>query len=140
MCTWGLTVISLDFAIIFTILNSSCGKVMFSQACVKNSVYMRGHVWQGCVCGGPCVTRACMAGGVWGMHGGGSKACLVGGGGRAWQERWPLQRTVRTLLECILVSLFNCFNSFIKLETEFLLPSQINVGRQSRGILNCLLW
>ena len=32
-------------------------------------------------------------------------ACLstAGGGGHAWQERRPLQRVVRFLLECILV-------------------------------------
>ena len=29
-------------------------------------------------------------------------ACMVGGG-HAWQERWPLQRTVCIPLECILV-------------------------------------
>ena len=42
---------------IITVRNSSCGKVMFSQACVKNSVG-GGRVWQG----------ACMARGghVWG--------------------------------------------------------------------------
>ena len=57
---------SLDF--------SSCGKVMFSEACVKNSVhgggaYMAGgHVWRGaCMVGGmhgrgACVVGACMAG------------------------------------------------------------------------------
>ena len=69
-----------------------------------------GHVWQG----------ACMM--VGGMHGGGGhawqRACVAGGmhvgghvwqrcewQGHAWQDRWPLQRTVRILLECILVSL-----------------------------------
>ena len=39
-------------------------------------------------------------------------ACVVGAGGRGWgwwgqscvQERWPLKRVVRILLECILVS------------------------------------
>ena len=41
----------------------------------------RGHVWQ--------------RGGV-GVHG-------EGGGGHVWQERRPLQRTVRILLQCILV-------------------------------------
>ena len=36
------------------------------------------------------------------MHG--EEVCVVKGGGRhAWQERQPLQRTVRILLECILV-------------------------------------
>ena len=48
-----------------------------------------------CVAGGVaevCMVGACMAGGVRG-----------GGGRRAWQERRPLQLTVRILLECILV-------------------------------------
>ena len=51
----------------------------------------RGHAWQ----------RACMAGG---MRDGGH--CMAGGGGGrcAWQERRPLQRTVRILLECFLIS------------------------------------
>ena len=83
---------------LITVRNSSCGKVMFSQACVKNSVHRgrvhgkgecawqgdmhsRGHAWWG----------ACVAGGV---HDGG--VC-------AWQERRPLQQMVRILLECILV-------------------------------------
>ena len=43
-----------------------------------------------------------MAGGVRGKG-----ACMAGGvhcrGQRAWQERPPLQRTVRIILECILV-------------------------------------
>ena len=63
----------------FITIRNSCGKVMFSQACVNNSVH-RGVVWRG---GGICVT-----------------------GVRARQERWPLQRTVRILLECILVNAF----------------------------------
>ena len=61
--------------------NSSCGKVMFSQACVKNSVQrgvcMAGvcvHAWGACVARG----GACMAGGCswWGGH--------VWQGGHAW--------------------------------------------------------
>ena len=52
-----------------------------------------GHAWQR----GMSSRGACMAGG---MHGGGH-VCLRGGR-RARQERWPLQRTVRILLECIL--------------------------------------
>ena len=36
---------------------------------------------------------ACVAGGIHG-HG--------GGGGHVWQERWPLHRAVRILVECIL--------------------------------------
>ena len=62
----------------------SYGKVMFSQACVKNSVH-RGGAWQGhrVWCGGMhgrvCAWwGACMAGG---MHGGGH----VCGEGHAWQ-------------------------------------------------------
>ena len=38
------------------------------------------------------------------MHGGGHVLWV---GGHVWQERRPLQRTVRILLECILV--VNCF-------------------------------
>ena len=55
-----------------------------------------GHAWQG----------ACVTGG---MHGrgcawqGGMCSRSMHGGGHAWQERRPLQRTVRILLECILV-------------------------------------
>ena len=42
----------------FTVRNSSCGKVMFSQACVKNSVHTRGmrgkggHAWWEGMCVG----------------------------------------------------------------------------------------
>ena len=63
--------------LIFTVRKRSCRKVMFSQACVKNSVHSeacmagsmhgREYAWQG----------ACMAGG---MCGGG-----VHGRGHAWQ-------------------------------------------------------
>ena len=88
----------------------SCGKVIFSQACVKNSVHREGCAWQGgvhgrgcawwgaCMAGGACVARgggmhgrgACMANGacmVGGVHGG--LACVVGqhawqGGGHVW--------------------------------------------------------
>ena len=87
-----------------TVRNSSCRKVMFPQACVKNSVYrrvcmVRGCAWprgmhgQGaCMAGGTCMGNvhgksmlgACMAGG---MHGGGyvwQGACMAGG--HAWQR------------------------------------------------------
>ena len=71
----------------------SCGKVIFSQACVTNSVHggwgacMAGGAWEGGVCGrGVCVAGR--------MHGRGR--C-------AWQEKRPLQWEVRNLLECILV-------------------------------------
>ena len=69
---------------------------------------------------------ACMVGGVhgregmpgregmhlWGVHGGVHGRGIHGRGhawqgGLAWQDRWPLQRTVRILLECILVP--KCF-------------------------------
>ena len=57
-----------------------------------------GHAWQG----------ACVLGGhAWwvGVHGRG--ACMAGGvcgvGVHVWQEIRPLKRTVRILLECILV-------------------------------------
>ena len=42
----------------------------------------------------------CRGGGMRGEGGG-----MCGKGGRAWQERRPLQRTVRILLECILVKI-----------------------------------
>ena len=63
---------------------------------------------------GVCVVNGgmCGEGGVHGKQG----ACVVGGGmhgkggvhgrGAAWQERWPLQWTVCTLLECILLLKF----------------------------------
>ena len=61
----------------------------------RGEVSGRGTCMAGCVCGkGACMAEG-MCGG--GMH----------GGGHVWQERWPLQWTVRILLECILVmSLF----------------------------------
>ena len=91
-----------------TARDSSWGKVMFSQACVKNSVH-RGVGVHG---KGACMPKGiCIAGGV---HDRGAcvaedytfkceNAWWVGGGGCAWQERRPLQHTVRILLECILV-------------------------------------
>ena len=64
------------------------------RACMARGVHGRGHEWWG----------ACMVGSV---HGWG--ACMAGGhalrgGGHAWQERQPLQWTVRILLEYILVN------------------------------------
>ena len=74
-------------------------KVMFSRVSVcplGGGMRGRGYAWPG----------ACMAGGcmIGGMHGRGhvwQGACIAGG--HAWQERWPLQRAVCILLECILV-------------------------------------
>ena len=48
---------------------------------------------------------ACMAGGG-GMHDKGvcmARGTWVAGGGVGGREKWPLQRAVRILLECILV-------------------------------------
>ena len=60
-----------------------------------------GHGWQGK--GAVCDRGACVSGGhTWGVW----VACMAGGvhgGGRAWQEKSQLQRTVGILLECILV-------------------------------------
>ena len=79
---------------LITIRNSSCGKVMLSQVCVKNSVHggvhgEGGHTWQ--------KVGVCGKGGV---HGTG--VCVAKAG-----MRRPLQRTVRILLECILVNVNN---------------------------------
>ena len=75
----------------------SCSKVIFSQACVKNSVngggvHSRGHAWQMCVCGrgvhgrgrctwqGACMMGVCIAGGMHGKRGMCSRgACMAGG-------------------------------------------------------------
>ena len=93
----------------------------------------KGHAWQGgvhgrvcvcvCVAGGRCAWHGGVHGQGGGMHdeggvcgkggmcgkGGGmhSEEAMCGRGmhgrGHAWQERRPLQRTLRILLECILV-------------------------------------
>ena len=55
---------------------------MVMDACL--GVHGGGHAWWG-------------GGGVHAWHG----ACMAEG--YAWQERWPLQRVVHILLECILV-------------------------------------
>ena len=71
-------------AIFFTVHNSSCGKVMFSQACVKNSVHRRVDT--------PRVQTRC-------RHP--PAQCMLG-----YTPPPPgrlLQQTVRILLECILV-------------------------------------
>ena len=177
--------------LVFTVRNSSCGKVIFSHVSVCPQV---GRAWQvgmhgrGCVLQGPCMAgRVCMAGGhawqgtcvaagvmyTWqewcgrGWHGRGvyitgghmwkGVACMAGrhvwqgacvargcawwgcawqgafvagwrghayqGGMHAWQERLPLQRTVRILLECILVLslLVTCMLN-VKTKNRLLLP------------------
>ena len=66
---------------------------MFSQASICPQG-VRGHVWQGDAWQRG-ISDGGVAGGAWqgGMH----------GGGHAWQERQPLQQTIRIPLECILV-------------------------------------
>ena len=100
-------------------------------------VHGRGHLWQGmCMAGGvhgrgcACMvgvgghgTESCMVGAcmTWEVGVQGKRVCVVGGmygrgvwmEGCAWwgtcvQERQPLQRTVRILLECILVFDYLC--------------------------------
>ena len=73
--------------------------------------------------GGPCVAGVCMVGGMhgrgvhsrgmrgWGRGHAWQGACM--GGGHVKQERRPLQRTVRILLECILV--IHNFHYFLEL-------------------------
>ena len=115
---------------VITVRNSSCRKVMFSQACVKNpvngeacmatgyvwqrGVHSRGHVWWGYAWQGACTAGGmCGEGHAWQW-------------GHAWQERRPLQRTVRILLECILVnigSLFQADLSIFKSIHLFALPA-----------------
>ena len=89
-------------AAFITVSNSSCGKVMFSQVCVKNSVHRgcmcgRGHALQGGengtfvaggMHGGHAWQGVCMAG--WGVHGGGGMHGRghdggMHGRGHAWQ-------------------------------------------------------
>ena len=76
---------------IFIVRNSSCGKVIFSQVCVKNSVargvcvmgaYMVGGMLSKglCMVGGMHGTGSCMASG---MHG--REVCIAGGGEHEWQ-------------------------------------------------------
>ena len=110
----------------------SWGKLIFSEACVKNSVHGGGgHAWQGGLHGRGGIhgsgaymegEGACMVGG---MHGKGGHAwqggaCVAGGGvcggGRAWQILWDTvnERAVRILLECILVTFH--FNNFLAVE------------------------
>ena len=96
---------------------------MVGDACGRGCVWqVEGHAWQGVavgVAGGMargmhgrgCAWRgACVAGGVCGRQGHVWQGDMCGKGCVcAWQERRPLQRTVRTLLECILVVHFFFF-------------------------------
>ena len=60
------------------------GACVVKGACMAGGLHVWGHAWQG----------ACVVGGV---HSRGE--CVAGG-----SVRWPLQRTVRILLECIPVN------------------------------------
>ena len=100
--------------------NEVRGKVIFSEACVKNSVHGGGGGWSGP--GGWAWSRAgCLlpGGGVWSRGGpapGGRGGLVPGGcllrggacsGGAPGGDppRWLLLRVVRILLECILVGM-----------------------------------
>ena len=112
----------MDLHCFITVRKRSC-KVMLSHLSVSHSVHMgwacvaAGHawqgwrVWQGGICGRGCAWRGSMCGRGTCVAGGGrvwQGACMAGGMcGRVWQERRPLQRTVRILLECIIV-VYNC--------------------------------
>ena len=75
---------------------------MHGRGCAWQGVCMAGGVHgRGALVGGHAWQGVCMAGSVCGRGG-------VHGRRRAWQEIRPLQRTVRILLECILVLL--CFS------------------------------
>ena len=93
------------------------GGVSISGSCMAGR-----HAWQG-----ECAWQgACVAGGVHGRE-----ACMAGGGEPAWQERRPLQRMVRILLECFLflmmihscgldcfITYRTCFSSFLPSANE----------------------
>ena len=51
-----------SLVMLITVRNSSCGKVMFSQASVSLSVDKGGHVWQGSMLGGLHGRGVCVAG------------------------------------------------------------------------------
>ena len=86
-------------------LGGMCGRGMHGRgACMAGACMAVGMCGRGaCVAGGMCVWQGGMHG--QGVHGrgmcGGGRACVPGG--CAWQERRPLQWTVRILLDCILV-------------------------------------
>ena len=82
---------------IFTV--RSCGKVIFSEACVKNSVHREGG-------GGVCLS-ACWDTPPWTDTPPGQTPL-----GRLPGQTPPSRRTVRILLECILVSIFRFWEHF----------------------------
>ena len=87
--------------------NKVWGKLIFSEACVKNSVHGGFLVWGRLVPGGACSwgfwsggsgPRGCL---LWGVWSGGR--CLLLGGAWCRPPRWLLLQAVRILLECIFV-------------------------------------
>ena len=91
----------LGICYIFTVRKRSCGKVMFSHL----SVILFTGGGGACVAGGIMAGGTCMVGsGRFGVAEGMRHEGMHGRGRCAWQERRPLQRTVRILLECLLVS------------------------------------
>ena len=91
---------------------SHCATPSIGESCVAGggACMARGHVWRGGMHGrgrawqgGVHGKGAWVVGGVRGKGGVHDTGDVWGGGERAWQERWPLLRTVRILLECILV-------------------------------------
>ena len=90
---------------IFTVRKRSCGNVMFSQACVTNSVHKGGRMsrprpwWRG----GGVLTRGC--------PGPGLGVCIPACIETDTPSRQLLLRTGRILLECILV--FKCSYKFV---------------------------
>ena len=64
---------------VITVRNSGCGKVMFSQACVKNSVHW-GVCMGGCMSGGTCCGGGDMCGmghAADGTHPTGMHSCYI---------------------------------------------------------------
>ena len=77
----------------------SCGKVMFSQACVKNSVHGGGSLSGGGVCpGGESLSGGLCPGGVSVRE----------------NPRYGNERAVRSLLECILFCDCDCNSSRLR--------------------------
>ena len=84
-----------------------------------------GHAWPG----GTCMAK----GGMCGEEGHAWPGGMCGRE-RAWQERRPLQRTVRILLECILVTFsLQFFYSFIPGSFRVSLVIELDGGRVVRN-------
>ena len=89
---------------IFTsVCHSVHGRGMHARGDVHVGVCV--HAWGTCVVGGVHARGCACLGGAWQGSMGGGGVHGQGGGECAWQERRPLQRCVRILMECILVCL-----------------------------------